>query len=221
MPQPCLPEPGPQPSSPPYSHRLRPEDPRRIASFREQLKTLAWDSTHLVTSLSALFAAVDDLAQQEVRYYYRRRGTRACISGVTRTLAWMLGTAGLLLPLLAGADPERFKNWGLYGYPFLAAAASFLAANALFGGTEGHIRFVSTQLQLEKLITASRVEWCQYLAGPLDGDAARAQGFALILAYASSLHTTTLAETGHWGETLLAELAKYQKTIEAKDRPTP
>ncbi len=109
-----------------------------------------------------------------------------------------------------------FKDWGQYGYAFLAAAASCLAANSLFGGTEGHIRFFSTQLELERLITASRVEWCKYLAGPHESDDDLAEGFAIILGYANALYTATITETGRWGETLLVELAKFQKSIEAK-----
>jgi hypothetical protein len=39
----------------------------------------------------------------------------------------------------------------------------------------------------------------------------------LILGYANSLHASTIAETGRWGATLLAEMAKFQKTIQAKE----
>jgi hypothetical protein len=201
---------------PTWFQRFRPEDPRRIQAFRAKLEGLAWDKQRAVVSLSTLFAAVDDLAEAEVHYYYRRRGTRAWISGLTRISAWLLGTVGLLLPLLAGTAAPMFKDWGQYGYAFLAAAASCLAANSLFGGTEGHIRFVSTQLELERLITTSRVEWCRYLAGPHEADDGFAEGFAIILGYANALHTSTITETGRWGETLLAELAKFQKAIEAR-----
>ena len=196
--------------------QFRPEDPRRIQAFRSKVEGLKWDKQSAVGSLSSLFAAVDDLAEAEVHYYYRRRGTRAWISGLTRIAAWLLGTVGLLLPLLAGTVEPVFKEWGQYGYTFLVAAASCLAANSLFGGTEGHIRFVSTQLELERLIITSRVGWCRYLVGPHDTDEELAQGFALILAYANGLHASTIAETGRWGETLVNELAKFQKTIDAK-----
>lgn len=157
---------------------------------------------------------MDELAEAGVLYYYRRRGTRALISSLTRLGAWALGTAGLLLCLLAGTSAP----WGQYGYALLAAAASCLAANSLFGGTEGHIRFVSTQLEIERLITATRVEWCQYLAGPHESDERRAEGFDIILGYANALHTATLAEVGRWGETLLTEVAKFRKSIDLKDK---
>ena len=198
-----------------FLRRLRPEDPRRLHAFMQTVRQLAWTEAHAVSSLSVLFAAVDDLAEAEVSYYYRRRGTRAWISGVTRVGAWICGSIGLLLPLLASTGDSNLKNVGQYGYSFLAVAASFLAANSLFGGTDGHIRFVSTQLSLEKLITASRIRWCRYLTESPTTKEDLARGFDVILAYAADLHTTTIAETDRWGEGLLAALEKYRQAMEA------
>lgn len=195
--------------------RLRPEDPRRLRAFMQTVRNLEWTDVHAVASLSVLFTAVDELAEAEVSYYYRRRGTRAWISGVTRFGAWICGSIGLLLPLLASTDAPDLKNVGQYGYAFLAVAASFLAANSLFGGTDGHIRFVSTQLNLEKLITASRIRWCRYLTESPTTKEDLAKGFDIILAYAADLHTTTIAETDRWGEGLLAALEKYRQAMEA------
>ena len=202
--------------TPNWIQRRRPEDPLRIQAFRSKLEGLFWDPENALKSLSVLFAAVDDLAEAEIQYYYRRRGTRAWISVITRFGGWMLGSIGLLLPLLAATDVSFFKDGAELGYVFLAAAASCLAANALFGGTEGHIRFVSTQLEIERLITTSRVGWCRYLAGTPEQAHDLSEGFTLILQYSNALHTATITETGRWGETLLLELEKYQRSVEAK-----
>ncbi len=188
-----------------------------MRAFREQTAGLTWEPAALAASLGVLFGAVDDLAEKEARYYYRRRGTRAWLSGVTRTCAWLFGSMGLLLPLLASTDGALFRAWGPYGYAFLALAASALAANALFGGSEGHVRFVATQLELEKLITASRIAWCEHLAGLNNSGnmtpEEREQGFALILGYATKLHETAISETGRWGEALIAELAQFRDNM--------
>lgn len=199
-----------------WIQKFRPEDPRRIQAFRNRLEGLQWDQPNTEASLKKLFEAVEDLAQAEVNYYYRRRGTRAWISGVTRFFAWLLGSVGVLLPLLTATSTSKFADWNQYGYVFLAAAACFLAANSLFGGTEGHIRFVSTQLELEKLIASSRIGWCKYLATKTPNDGIE-KGFDLILSFAQALHTATISETGRWGETLLAELAKFRTALESKN----
>jgi len=195
--------------------RLRPEDPRRLHAFMQAVRDLNWTQAHAGASLSVLFTAVDQLAEAEVAYYHRRRGTRAWISGVTRFGAWICGSFGLLLPLLGSTDAPEFRHLGQYGYAFLAVAASFLAANSLFGGTDGHIRFVSTQLNLERLITASRIRWCRHLAESSTTQEDLAKGFDIVLAYAADLHATTLSETDRWGEGLLTALEKYRQTMEA------
>jgi SMODS and SLOG-associating 2TM effector domain 2 len=194
----------------------RAEDPRRLRAFSNSTQELVWDDGNVVESLTQLFRAVDELAESEVGYYYRRRGTRAWISGISRLSAWLFGTIGLILPLLAVTTNPEFMEWAQYGYLFLAASASCLAANSLFGGTEGHIRFVSTQLELEKMITKARISWCQYLSLQVNDNKDSESGFLLIQDYANDLHTITISETGRWGEALLKELAKFQKTIETK-----
>ena len=195
---------------------IRPEDPARLCVFRNATKGLLWDEEHATESLSKLFRAVDDLAEAEVKYYYRRRTTRAWISGISRFVAWVSGTIGLLLPLLAATANPEFKDVAQYGYVFIAIAASGLAANSLFGGTEGHIRFVTTQLELEKLITKARISWCRYLELRASDSEDYEAGFLLIQDYATELHTTTISETGRWGETIMKELVKFQKNIDSK-----
>ena len=177
---------------------------------------LSWDPDNVLASLNSLFGAVDDLADAELRYYYRRRRTRALISGFTRLGAWALGSIGLICPLLSATNKPCFEGLAIYGYVFLAMAGSLLAANALFGGTDGHVRFVTTQLEIERIITKARVYWCEYMATQKVGDVDASKGFEQILTYANELHTSTLAETSRWGETLLRELAKYDKNLASK-----
>lgn len=195
---------------------MRPEDPSKLSEFREATQALLWDEEHLTESLSQLFRAVDDLAEAEVKYYYRRRITRAWISGISRVVAWVSGTIGLLLPLLAATATPEFKELALFGYVFIAIAASALAANSLFAGTAGHIRFVTTQLELEKLMTQARISWCRYLSLRSGDNEDPRAGFLLIQEYATELHTITLSETGRWGETIIKELESFQKSIGQK-----
>jgi len=198
---------------------VRPEDPLRLHTFREATQALLWDEEHAINSLSQLFCAVDDLAEAEVKYYYRRRTTRAWISALSRVVAWVSGTIGVLLPLMAAGVTSETNNFAQYGYVFIAIAASGLAANSLFAGTAGHIRFVITQLELEKLITKARISWCRYLQAMTSNEEDLEKGFLLIQEYATELHTATISETGRWGDALKKELAQYQKTIASKKNP--
>ena len=202
--------------------RLQPENPRRLRAFMQTIQGLSWKESDRLSSLSALFSAVDALAEEEVAYYHRRRGTRAWVSGLTRAGAWVCGSVGLLLPLLAATGSPSLRDAGQFGYAFLGLAASFLAGNSLFGGTDGHVRFVVTQMNLERLITASRIRWCQYVSGSTASSEDIGKGFEIILAYAEELHATTIAETDRWGQGALAALEKYRQGVDAElgGRPT-
>ncbi len=196
--------------------RLFPETPQRMREFRATIEVLRWEAADAVTSIGALFAAVDRLAEAEVEYYFRRRRTRAWISGVCRTGAWGLGSLGVLAPLMDGTGLGAGWAGEKNGYALLVGAGCFLAANALFAGTAGHVRFVSTQLELERLITERRVAWQRHRALKAGSPDFVAEGFAMIREYAAKLHATTLAETGRWGDTILDELSKYGKHVQPK-----
>ncbi len=194
----------------------RTEDPIRIQVFKTAMDALSWAPDDVLTSLNGLFDAIDRLANAELRYYYRRRRTRAWISGLTRLGAWILGSIGLIIPLLASTNKPGFEGIVSYGYVFLAMAGSLLAANALFGGTDGHIRFVTTQLEIERIIIRARIHWCEYMATQKVSDADASKGFEQILTYANELHARALTETDRWGETLLKELKKYDQSLVSK-----
>lgn len=81
-----------------------------------------------------------------------------------------------------------------------------------------HVKFLSTQLELEKLMTKARVAWCHYLATGVNSAGINSTsntdaGFALIQNYAHDLHTLSITETSVWGETLMKELAAYQQDV--------
>lgn len=192
------------------------EDPSKLAKFRDVIGDLSWGQASTAQSLNAIFNAVDHLAEAEVRYYFRRRRTRAFLSGIFRTLAWIAGSIGILLPLLAATGHQNYSTWAPWGYVFLASAASFLGANALFGGTSGHVRFVSVQLSLEHLMTKARIEWCGYLMKVTDSppNASHKEGFDLIGAYVEAVYAATIAETGQWGFSVMEELSKYSQALD-------
>jgi hypothetical protein len=159
---------------------------------------------------------VDTLVQAEIEYYFEARKNRARWSGFVRFLGWGLATAGLVLPLLAATEIGSSAKLLPWGYVFLAAAASVFAGNSLLGGSTGHVRFVSTQLALEKTMTKSRISWCAYTQ-PLSDDTITNEqlriGFGLILSYAENLYSSVLSETTAWGENLISELEKYTSAI--------
>lgn len=192
------------------------ESPKRIEAFRGAIQSLSWNAQNAMASLDALYAAVETLVETEIRYYHRRRSGMFYISAVCRWVAWICGSIGLLIPLIAAAKAAPAGGSSSYGYVFLAIAASFLALNSLFGGTRGHVRFFSAQQNLERLSTTSRIDWCDYELRRTDTTESRAEGFALIKAFTQHLYEISGAETEEWGQAVLKELASYYQRLEQK-----
>jgi hypothetical protein len=124
----------------------------------------------------------------------------------------LFGTLGILAPL---AEAAKIYEVGNYGYLLLAISGAFLTANNLFGGTTGHARFVTTQLQLEKIIAVGTVKWNE-LENKLDQDAGKApeielEMFQFIIRTVEEAYQLIIEETNEWNESLKTALADFEK----------
>jgi hypothetical protein len=153
--------------------RPRIEDPSRLTEFLSKVQELEWTAQTAGVSLQTLEKSLASLVQAEIQYYYVSRTRRRMLSQFFRWLAFLLGTLGILCPLIEAAYPSLML--AKPGYIALALAAACFAGNELFGGTSGHIRSVSTQYRLEGLLTKFVIEqsaWRYERANPTNpGDA--------------------------------------------------
>jgi hypothetical protein len=190
------------------------QDPAKLEDFRQKTAGLIWQPEELIASLSTLFDAVDDLAVSEVKYYYNRRWWSSVLSTCSRLLAWLLGTLGLVAPLIATAtNVPNLTNWG---FVLLALSAGLLGLNALFGGTSGHIRFVSAQLKLEQAVTLSRVEWQKHKQKLFENRGDQKcidEAFAAIRTYSETAYGTSVAETQNWASEVTASIDRLSASV--------
>ncbi|HAS87815.1 MAG TPA: hypothetical protein DCS48_00670 [Desulfovibrio sp.] len=196
------------------------ESIKKIINFRDELKNIKWNRKDDVESLSTMFNSLDAVAEEKLQYYYGRRKRRAFFSNLFRNLGWVAGFIGVILPLLSDYM-VAFDPTGKLGYVFLIAAASFLGANSLFEGTSGHVRYVMTQLKLEKLIVSTRLSWHVYKSRASCIECSEkevADGFAIIQKYAQEFYDLVIDEADDWGESVLKELIKYQKSIDKNSK---
>lgn len=201
----------------PFGRTLRVEDPERLSRFLDALGT-NWQNDPK-DQFDRLFNAVNELAHHEILFYYRARKKQRRFSIVTRGLAILFGTAGVMAPLLAGANPDIFKGWSAYGYPLLALAAAMIVINRLFGATGGHIRYVTAQLELERVLTTFRLDWSEWRArysSVPDTDKLYADGFAVLRSFCNALYKTIQEETNVWGKSVSEALQEYASTIAAQ-----
>lgn len=117
----------------------------------------------------------------------------------------MFGAFGIIFQILF-QDSES----AAYGLAAFAFSASMRAANTLLGGSRSHIRFVTSQLGLERLIARKRIQWLSF-AADLPAGAARDREqikarFDFINGYMSEVHDLSIGQTQQRGEQLLKAL---------------
>lgn len=185
--------------------RNRIEDPSRLTAFFAVVSALDWAGDAAARSLDELSAATTALFQAEVTYYYRARQARRRASSLFRWAAFLSATAGLACPFLETAVPS-WAGISRFGYVLLAIAAASLAGNELFGGTRGHIRSVTAQYELERLLNRFVIDWSEWRSDPaMAGD--RKKGFDILRGLSDGVYTELLDETREWG-TAISEAEK-------------
>jgi hypothetical protein len=187
------------------------EDPQRIKNFFDAIKNLDWSDP--VSSLNTLFEKSFELIKFEIEYYYIARKSKKRLSALLRSGALLFGSLGILAPLAELAD---LYNSASYGYLFLAAAGAFLTANNLFGGTSGHIRFVTTQLELEKKVNLGAIQWNKLKKkhhDTKDKSKIEDEMFKFILATMENCYSLVLNETSEWNKALKSAVEDYEKNM--------
>lgn len=196
------------------------ESPARIVAFTNAIAALDWTPAAYQRSLEVLFRQLSELVQAEIEYYYARRCSSRRVSKTCRLLAWLAGTAGVMIPLvqpaLGTSAPAQLLSWG---YVAFGAAGAILIFDTVFAGTQAHQRYTATQLELEKIYTIFALEW---QARQLDFEARRdnATARALIdrcISFATEMHRALGTETSAWQVTVNEALAELKGKISAGD----
>ena len=195
--------------------KIRTEDPVRIRAFLNSVSQLSWADEASIPSLRALFNSTTALAEAEVRYYFGKRQGSKWISRTIRLFAWLLGGAGILVPLVhplwGDTAPKAFLSWG---YLSFGVAGIVLVADNLFAGSPAHQRYVSAQLNLEKHITVFGIEW-QGLLASYEREKKTEQLLALIdkaAMFAKAMHESLSLETMEWQKNVAEALADLKNS---------
>jgi hypothetical protein len=178
---------------------VKPEHPDTLAKFQTQLEGLSWSAVDRSASLQKVFAAASELADAELRYYFRKRRTASKVSFASRVVGVVAGSAGLLIPLI-GAAHESAKWLSPWGYVSIAVAGCIYGLDRLFSGTSGHTSYVTAQLAILKLIAVTRIKWTRHISilkeDVTDSDLALC--LDLTAKFLEDLYQITSAETGVW-----------------------
>lgn len=131
-----------------------------------------WDPTKTKESLQAVFLVTLKQGEVAIEWYQDNIKSKRVWSQLLRSLAIILASVGALLPLVVAAA-SRFAESDTrlralvdaqWGYIAFATAAACVAADKFYGFSTGWIRFMKTQLALERALSALRYDWIALVA---------------------------------------------------------
>lgn len=192
------------------------EHPSRISLFTNAIASLPWASQSYKASLDVIFLELSKLAYAEIEYYYGKRVSSRRISGICRFLAWLLGSIGILVPLLKPVFgehlPSDFLSWGYVAFGFSGVILLF---DSLFSGTQAHQRYTTSQLELEKTFTVFSLEW-QARTVKLSAEPTAASAIDLLersVVFVNEIHRVLGVETSSWQEAVNKSLEELKGKI--------
>lgn len=187
------------------------EDPKRIKEYLESVQSLDWADSAL--AFDTLFDNSVKLIRFEIEYYYKIRKSKKSLSGLLLFGALLFGSLGVFAPL---AEMAGLYEIGSYGYLLLAVAGAFLTANNLFGGTSGHIRYVTTQLGLERRVGVGTIKWNELkktYQSSTDKSGIEQEMFKFLVEFMDDCYSLVSEETSEWDHALKTALADYEKVV--------
>jgi hypothetical protein len=125
-----------------------------------------WNKDNPQESLDAVYGRAIANAENDIEWYQSRKKPSRIRSQWLRFFSIVLAAVGALCPLLdatriveiyTGA-PSNFAL-GQWGYVFLAAAAAIVGYDFYFGHSSGWMRFIVTQISIERALKEFQYDW--------------------------------------------------------------
>jgi hypothetical protein len=128
-----------------------------------ELAELEWGTpAEVERSLQSLYEYSEGRVGGAIAWYENKKRWKARLSQWLRGIAIVLTTAGGLVPIVLAIgwlDGGTNTEIGQLGYLFLGLAAGAVAIDRFFGLSSGWMRFITTMLELQKLLSEFRLDW--------------------------------------------------------------
>lgn len=187
-------------------------------SKRTDIKTtdLVWEPSDVPGSLDALYQYVKDRATKAIDWYLESKRDKKTWAIWLRVLAILLASAGAIIPILSQiiTDPKGNQiiapAWASVA---LVLAGVLVALDRFLGCSSSWIRYISTELRLQKILDEFQIDWqCQKSkwkdAGP---DDKQTEGmFATAKQFIQEVDQLIIEETNAW-------IAEFQSVLKQID----
>lgn len=190
--------------------------PEKIEIARSFLK-----DSETEVALKGLFDYVEARAQEQIRWYWRKKVWKARMSWSLRFVVIVLSTLGALVPIIKATFPPITTSYdfGQAGYLLIALAAGCVGLDRFFGYSSGWIRYVTTAMAIEKALEEYRMEWTRMTAksGEHPPDADLVDGLIqLSKAFTLSVKVLVEQETKAWATEFQSNLAQLEADLKAR-----
>ena len=134
---------------------------------RTDIKTtdLVWEPNDVPGSLDALYQYVKDRATKAIDWYLESKRDKKIWAIWLRVLAILLASAGALLPILSQIITDENGEQIIapaWASVALVLAGVLVALDRFLGCSSSWIRYISTELRLQKILDEFQIDWqCQ------------------------------------------------------------
>jgi SMODS and SLOG-associating 2TM effector domain 2 len=185
-----------------------------------------WDNSNPNESIDLLYNWTLEKSLLRINWYKKGSRKKKMGSQIIRAAAIILVGIGALCPLLNATDVfgKDYDAIGQWGYVVLALAATAVGYDKFFGLSTGWIRYISTQMTLERMMAEFQYDWVilqtklNYQLSP-DSILLSMQKFR---DYTVQVESLVKQETDAWAaefQNNLAELQKMLSTEAEKRKP--
>jgi FtsZ-binding cell division protein ZapB len=138
-----------------------------------KVQTLKWNtSDEIQRSIVTLYQYAEATATDSIDWYGKKKRVKARMSRLLRGLAIILTTAGGLTPIISALGWSTLPlpqimldlNVGQLGYLFLGLAAASIGFDRFFGFSSGWMRYISTKMTMERMVSEFRMDWAMMVA---------------------------------------------------------
>jgi len=195
-------------------------------SGRKDVRTgeLSWNPKDTPASLEGLCDFVKGRADRVVDWYLKSRRDKKHWAIRLRGLAIILATAAAIIPILAliitNKEGKAIIN-PAYASVGLAAAGMLVAMDRLLGLSSSWIRYVSTELRVQKRLNEFLIEWQFEKAKWIKGEPAKNQTavmFRLAKQFIKDVDELIIEETAAWEAEFQSALKQLNELAKMRGR---
>jgi hypothetical protein len=182
----------------------------------------AWKTEDPTGSLTRVYQWAVDKAQEQIAWYDLKKRPKKLGSQWLRALAIILAAIGALFPLIDAAMPDNQTFWaqsGQWGYVAIALAAALVGYDKFFGLSSGWMRYMVTQLSLERALKEFQYDWVILNAQQVEQPSPQGNHSTLLQRlkdFSLQMDTLVRQETDAWVTEFRANISQLEQLLKTE-----